>query len=207
MNLVEKFSCISEKEEKIYHAVLMLLQEGKDINTLTVSEITERAGIGKGTAYGYFKRKEEMMENAVLYGIFQCIASVSEQVAKKNTFQDKFMEVLNWMDKIFFEQRVSVILYQLTQHSMNTPCALKKEILPNGAGKKYLEEKIRQMADSGILDGTLREGYTKEYQQYMIMSSIGAFWMFLNQEENQETEKRDQFKAYLYRCLVNNLNT
>ncbi len=206
MNLVEKFSCISDKEQKIYHAVLMLLQEGRDINALTVSDITERAGIGKGTAYGYFKRKEEMVENAVLYGIFQCITSVSEQVAKKKTFQEKYMEVLNWMDKIFFEQRVSVILYQLTQNSINTPCALKQEIWPNDAGKKYLEEKIRQMVDAGVTEGIVKKGCAREYQQYMIMSSIGAFWMFLNQEENAEAEKRDRFKAYLYRCLVNNLN-
>ena len=209
-DFVEKFSNVSDKERKIYQSVMMLLQEGRDINTLTVSEITEKAGIGKGTAYGYFKSKEEMVENAVLYGIFQCISAVSEQVAGKTTFQEKFMEVLNWMDKIFFEQHVSVILYQLTQNSINCSCSLKKEILPNDAGKKYLEEKIQHMVDIGIAEGTLCQEYAREYQQYMVMSSIGAFWMFLNQEESQDRyqnqEKRERFKAYLYRCLVRNLN-
>ena len=200
-DLVEKFSNISEKERKIYQSVFLLLQEGRDINSLTVSEITEKAGIGKGTAYGYFKSKEEMVENAVLYGIFQCITAISEKVSGKETFREKVMEVLNWMDKIFFEQQVSVILYQLTQRSMRCSCQ------PNNAGKKYLEEKIQQMVDTGIADGTLKSDYAKEYQQYMIVSSFGAFWMFLNQEESQDQEKRELFKAYLYRCLVSNLNS
>ncbi len=204
-DFVEKFSKISGKERKIYQSVMMLLQEGRDINTLTVSEITEKAGIGKGTAYGYFKSKEEMVENAVLYGIFQCITAVSEAVSGKSTFQGKFMEVLKWMDKIFFEHHVSVILYQLTKSSMKCSC------LPDDAGKKYLEERIQRMVDTGIHDGTLKKDYAREYQQYMIMSSIGAFWMFLNQEESQDRyqnqENRERFKAYLYRCLVSNLNS
>ena len=200
-DFVAKFSKISEKEKKIYQSVMMLLQEGRDLNSLTVSEITEKAGIGKGTAYGYFKSKEEMVENAVMYGIFQCISMVSEKVSGKPTFQEKFMEVLNWMDKIFFEHHVSVILYQLTQSSMRFSCQ------PNDAGKKYLEEKIQQMVNTGIRDGSLKADYAREYQQYMIMSNIGAFWMFLNQEDGKNSEKRERFKAYLYRCLVNNLNS
>ncbi len=199
-DFVEKFSKISEKERKIYQSVFMLLQEGRDLSSMTVSEITEKAGIGKGTAYGYFKSKEEMVENAVLYGIFQCITTVSGKVAGKETFQEKFMEVLDWMDKIFFEQHVSVILYQLTQSSLKCSCQ------PTDAGKKYLEEKIQQMVDTGLSDGTLKTEYAREYQQYMIMSSLGAFWMFLNQEEGKNQEKRERFKAYLYRCLVSNLN-
>ena len=48
---------IPEKVLLIYQAVPQMLKEGADINTLKVSEITERAGIGKGTAYEYFSSK------------------------------------------------------------------------------------------------------------------------------------------------------
>lgn len=205
-DLVERFSNLSEKEKKIYQSVMLLLQEGRDINTLTVSEITEKAGIGKGTAYGYFKSKEEMVENAVLYGIFQCVSVICEKVDQKSTFREKYMEILDWIDTIFFEHHVSVILYQLTQNSMNASCPVKKNIVLNKAGKNFIDERINRMVKIGISEGTLREDGSKEYQQYMIMSSIGAFWMYLNQDENLEKENRERFKAYLYRCLVNNLN-
>ena len=35
----------------MYGAVIDLINEGCDINTLKVADITTRAGIGKGTAY------------------------------------------------------------------------------------------------------------------------------------------------------------
>ena len=42
---------LAPKVKATYQAVILLLMEGADINNLTVSEITGRAGIGKGTAY------------------------------------------------------------------------------------------------------------------------------------------------------------
>ena len=59
----------SPKEKAIYKAVLELFEEGADLNSLTVSEITAKAGIGKGTAYDYFSDKEEMIAKALFYNI------------------------------------------------------------------------------------------------------------------------------------------
>ena len=38
----------------MYQAVLQFMEEGADVASIRVSSITERAGIGKGTAYEYF---------------------------------------------------------------------------------------------------------------------------------------------------------
>lgn len=56
---------IPEKKQAVYDAVCAFIEEGRDTSGLTVSEITKRAGIGKGTAYEYFDSKEEMVEGAV----------------------------------------------------------------------------------------------------------------------------------------------
>ena len=58
-----------DKIEKMYQAVILLLDEGKDINSIKVADITERAGIGKGTAYEYFESKEEIIANAMRYNM------------------------------------------------------------------------------------------------------------------------------------------
>lgn len=49
------------KVKAMYEAVLDLFASGRELSTLKVSEITARAGIGKGTAYEYFSSKEEMI--------------------------------------------------------------------------------------------------------------------------------------------------
>ena len=48
---------LKPKVRALYEAVLELLNENADISTMKVSDITSRAGIGKGTAYDYFKSK------------------------------------------------------------------------------------------------------------------------------------------------------
>ena len=48
----------SQKVLALYQAVIEFINEGCDINTLKVADITGRAGIGKGTAYEYFSSKE-----------------------------------------------------------------------------------------------------------------------------------------------------
>ena len=40
---------LAPKVKATYQAVIQLLIEGADLNNLTVSEITAKAGIGKGT--------------------------------------------------------------------------------------------------------------------------------------------------------------
>ena len=53
------------KVKAVYQAVIALFAEGADLNSLTVAEIAEKAGIGKGTVYEYFKNKEEMIAGAL----------------------------------------------------------------------------------------------------------------------------------------------
>jgi len=60
---------LSSKEAAVYRAVLELFEEGADLGSLTVSEITGRAGIGKGTAYEYFSDKEEIIAKALFYNV------------------------------------------------------------------------------------------------------------------------------------------
>ena len=42
---------LPQKVEMMFQAVIDMLNEGIDINTMKVQDITNRAGIGKGTAY------------------------------------------------------------------------------------------------------------------------------------------------------------
>ena len=58
---------LSPKVEALYKAVMALLLEGREVRKMKVSEITEKAGIGKGTAYEYFESKEELLVDALDY--------------------------------------------------------------------------------------------------------------------------------------------
>ena len=89
-NITDK---IPAKVEKLYGAVIHLLEDGKNVSSLTVAEITEKAGIGKGTAYEYFKSKEEMIARAILYGIIQSFEEIEHRIGSLTSFQAKYMEI------------------------------------------------------------------------------------------------------------------
>ena len=50
-----------EKKTQVYLGVISLVQQGRSLNELKVSEIAEASGIGKGTCYEYFSSKEEII--------------------------------------------------------------------------------------------------------------------------------------------------
>ena len=55
------------KKEKIYDAVMQLILEGRNMKTIKVSEIADRAGIGKGSIYLYFASKDDVIVEAAGY--------------------------------------------------------------------------------------------------------------------------------------------
>ncbi|MGN0983355.1 MAG: TetR/AcrR family transcriptional regulator [Gemmiger sp.] len=55
------------REAAVCEAVLRLLEQGSDFSSLTVSRIAGAAGIGKGTVYGYFPSKTEILRRLTAY--------------------------------------------------------------------------------------------------------------------------------------------
>ena len=73
----------------LYRGVLELLDEGADVNSIKVSDITAKAGIGKGTAYDYFKSREEIIACALLYDVEQKIEEEKEELDRHQGFSKK----------------------------------------------------------------------------------------------------------------------
>ncbi len=73
---------------KMFQACTELMEEGMDVHDIKVVDITNRAGIGKGTAYEYFKNKEELIAEAQWYYFNEKFRVMKEKVAVAETFWD-----------------------------------------------------------------------------------------------------------------------
>nr|MCR5755504.1 TetR/AcrR family transcriptional regulator [Acetatifactor sp.] len=69
MTGMENIDDIPQKVLLLYNAVGQMIAENVDVNGLRVVNITDRAGIGKGTAYEYFDSKEDILSCAMVYGV------------------------------------------------------------------------------------------------------------------------------------------
>lgn len=108
----------SPKEKAVYKAVIELFTEGADLNSLTVSEITAKAGIGKGTAYEYFSDKEEMIAKAFFYNIEFFCESLYRGINKEKNLYDKMNGILLSMEKQLAKTNCLIRLeHMLCDHS------------------------------------------------------------------------------------------
>ena len=111
----------------IYQAVVDLLNEGADINQLKVSDITQRAGIGKGTAYEYFSSKEELILCSLFFELKKRTDEM-QKIAKSNgSFHDKLCAALDNIASNFKKNRTFCLLVQISTGFYKVSDAMKEE--------------------------------------------------------------------------------
>ncbi len=163
-----------------FKAVVELFTEGADLNTLTVSEITTRAGIGKGTVYDYFANKEEMLAGALYHEMDVVCWELYESLqARKNLYE-----------------RIEQILLDMEIHRQEMECAFKvlHLLMDNSQVSKQLRELFREKKDGELplyqmLQKLIQEELgersriSKEDMLYLVMNTMSkllCYAMYLN---------------------------
>lgn len=88
------------KVRQMFQACSELMEEGVPIHSIKVVDITSRAGIGKGTAYEYFRNKEELIGEAQLYYFNEKFLRMKEKVAAAETFWDAVDCLFEMIDQV-----------------------------------------------------------------------------------------------------------
>jgi len=188
------------KVKAIYRAVFELFEEGADLNSLTVSEITKKAGIGKGTAYEYFSDKEEMIARAIFYNAEMFCQKICEGIDREKNLYDKVNYVLLTM-----EQQISHAncLFRLVHIISGNSVTSRRfcEIIEQQKlfAKKPIVRIARQILEDSFKD---LEGLSEEKKNYLLMgvySKILCYGMLLNEERYGQTEQRDTMRSLI--CL------
>lgn len=168
-----------------YQAVIGLLIEGADVNSLTVSEITGRAGIGKGTVYDYFSNKEDMIAGALFYEIEVSCRELYNQIREKESLYDKMNLILGHMEEQVAEISCFVKVLHLLMDNSAVGCKLRERIKNKDAEQMLIEDLIRQMLKEEIKDtGKLPEG-DMSYLVMTILSRMICFALYKLDELNR----------------------
>ncbi len=122
------------KVKAMYEAVLDLFASGRELSTLKVSEITARAGIGKGTAYEYFSSKEEMIVGAIEYEAARHFYMIMDLIEGGQSFREIIFKGLDMMEAS--NQRYSgfTLLEKIMKDSTLSSSGLWEEIKRHSEG-------------------------------------------------------------------------
>lgn len=181
---------LPEKVLLLYEAVGRLIEEDADIENLSVLDITQKAGIGKGTAYDYFETKEEIIMYAILFNLEQTMEQFTVQLMENGTFRERITFALNAAGQNM-KERNCILKYvhlmlgasqvgKLLRERMESTFA--KECPPLELGFKMIRE--------GVSSGELRDDLPVSYMVYILLTKIFAYMTF--QRKKQEGEVSDE---------------
>ncbi len=154
------------KKELIYYAVIDLFKNKANINNIKISDIAKSANMGKGTVYEYFRSKDEIISETILYIIEENTNKITSMF---NHNQDFKINMLNHIKillelilenskfhSIFMSGEMSSLFDQDYEHKlMNKIMETKKhyfQILKTILNKGVEENKFNKVLDPYIFN-------------------------------------------------------
>lgn len=191
------------KVKAMYDAVVCLIKEDCDFASMKVSDITNRAGIGKGTAYQYFTSKEELVVKALLHDIYAQTMTVKDEVAETEGFENKFMVLLNYISDHRDNIMTFVALIRIVTGSLDTSSAYRKEYLRmDNPGKEYMESLIKWFLSFAEQENLLKET-SFDYRSASLMAHIMEYVILIHGTSVGDDERT---KEFIYNGFIRSLN-
>lgn len=186
-------------------AVITLLSEGRDLGSLRVSEITQKAGIGKGTAYEYFSSKEEMIATALEYNLTKLIADLVERVKDAMDFHDILERLVDWMTDNYKNNAGFMILFKMGRMSSNVSEEMRQAIQQKGPAKEVIMQMLQQVLSIGEEEGMIKKLHPY-YGMTAIISQIVGYSIYLSENEIDDRPPEQEAKEFVVESIIKMLN-
>lgn len=194
----EPENLIPDKVKAMFEAVMEMLHEGADLGSCKVSDITQRAGIGKGTAYEYFESKEDIIVAAVVYTMKKIENWLIATILSKDTFELQIKALLDLIDEKIKESECVVRFLHMTTDPSVIGCKLRSHVCTEENKGVQGTVILRGMIETGIHNQELREDLPLEYMEMTVYSKVLAYLTFRSHLGDQVSE----MKKYLFEGLM-----
>ena len=162
----------------IYDAVEHLIKEGQDLNTVKVSTITEKAGIGKGTAYDYFETKDDLIACALLFQIRKMCDELANAISGEDSFGDKINFLLDEIEqKKGRRQSFLRLVHVLTEN--NGYCQLVRQKMASEEFQKSMPaSRFDNIVKEGVARGEIKPEFPPEYVISCVASRLFMYMVY-----------------------------
>ena len=193
---------LSEKELALFQAVIDLIEEDADIHSIKVSDITNRAGIGKGTAYEYFSSKEEMVAKAIIWSGEKMFQKIMEILRTTGSLKGQIMAVLDFIATEMSESRCSTQLMRLQGQECRMKENLYREFTKFGGPQCQVESVLRILMEQGKQEGTIPVKMPETFVTMVLMAGFMSYFVYLLEGLETEEVPREQTKEFLQRNIL-----
>ncbi len=190
----------SPKEEAMFQAVVDIIKERKNIAVVKVSDITTRAGVGKGTAYEYFTSKEEIVIKALLFETFKCMKVVELILKSEKNFKEKFYWLIEYLDANAEMVRMLNELLHVPELA-NLEAGTEEQF---SYAKKYVDSVADYYLECGVREGIISEQDVVLRRNFLYSQVLGYMVLLLTDFHEKGTNP-EQAKEFAYRTMVRGL--
>lgn len=200
----------TEKNEKVlamYRAVRELMEEGRDIHELKVSDITERAGIGKGTAYEYFRSKEELLQRAAHYDFLLQYAVLEQKMNEQDTLKGAVESCFSWLEDQSGKLRMAEQFLKMTARRQQGSGADMGECMRQRMedGIKLFQGTLNVIIKLGKAEKLFGEGIPDSMIEMEICAKVLIYFFYLAFMPAHTEEECRITKEQLYETILKSL--
>ncbi len=196
----------SSKEELIFNSVLSLIKEGKNLRDLTVLDIATSANIGKGTVYGYFTSKEEIIGKALLFSLEREHQKLLTKLNFDHSFKDNLYQLY---DFVFESAQFEYSIFSLIG-------AIKDLQELNNYFKDSCQKQLEKFEESNksLFSNLIKKGFYEKklsyisdpiYVELVVFSNIAMIGRSA-MKQNLSADMIEKIKDSAYTQLIKSLN-
>lgn len=188
----------NQKVQALYQAVIGLIEENADVNTIKVSDITNKAGIGKGTAYEYFESKEEMVARALLDDMQNQLSEIKECTGHGKTMKEQIYGILDWIESKYSKRRSSIQFFKISNHSYEMGESLYQELQKAGHGWEHFHDILNPIIQQGKKEGIIPKMMPSTLIIMVLISNFTGFFLYLLHLNKISDVTVDETKDFIY---------
>ena len=186
----------------IYEAVVRLLKEGRDINTLKVADIAKEAGIGKGTAYEYFNSKEEILAKSLIFTLRTAVGDILNGLEKANSLKGCLSAFAKCLQNNQGIQLTLDFVEKLVNNSPGMQMSLKEELMREIRENDYILNIVRICVRAGLEDGSIPEQADMDYVEFVVESALTILFSNFNRCGQFGENRLSQEQIFEYTCQM-----
>lgn len=192
------FSNCSSKEVALYESVISLIEEGEAIGSLKISQIAQRAGIGKGTTYEYFKSKEELIGKALFYNLHMKTENLFQEAGQVQGFKETMYTIFSWMEKNLKDNPFLYQLLSVNGFVYKIPEEIRKVLFDETEIMNSIQLHISGLGEMAKKEGLIGDEVPASLVNMTLTGTIMSYMMYLKTEETVKDVDRTQVKDYLF---------
>lgn len=202
MNIDTANEKVPTKVKALYDAVRQLLEEGSDINAVKVAEITNRAGIGKGTAYEYFDNKEEIICGALLYHISSECSHLEEKIKGNQNLSEMMENILDYLEEIMQEGECFIKFVHILTDSSSLSRKLQQKVMERNKETCMPGDLLDRIIKIGIESGEINKTLPNTYLTMTIVAKVLMYIVYLTGKIETAGCSREKMRRLIHKSIL-----